>query len=266
MSAVDVAAIRRDFPILGRQVNGCPLVYLDNPATSQKPRVVIEALQRFYENSNANVHRGLHKLSEEATAQYESARAAVAGWLGAASPEEVVFTANTTEGINLVAQGWALHRLRTGDTIVLTEMEHHSNLVPWQVVAQRTGARLRFVRLTEDLRLDMEDFASALGENAKLAAFTHASNVLGTVNPVEEMCRLSRDAGVVSVVDGAQAAPHLAVDVQAIGCDFYALSGHKACGPTGSGALWGKTERLEETEPLHYGGSMISRVTWEASE
>lgn len=266
MSALDVEDIRRDFPVLARQVRGCPLVYLDNPATSQKPRVVIEALQRFYENSNANVHRGLHKLSEEATALYEGARASVAKWLGAASPDEVVFTANTTEGINLVAQGWALPRLRPGDTIVLTEMEHHSNLVPWQVVAQRTGARLRFVRITEDFRLDLQDFRAALGENTKVAAFTHASNVLGTINPVAEMCRMSREAGVVSVVDGAQAAPHLRVDVQTIGCDFYALSGHKACGPTGSGALWGKAERLEETEPLHFGGSMISRVRWESSE
>jgi cysteine desulfurase/selenocysteine lyase len=259
---LDVGTIRGDFPILAQRVNGHPLAYLDNAATSQKPREVLDAVRAYYEHTNSNVHRGLHKLAEDATAAFEGARADVARFLGAPDPENIVFTGNTTEAINIVANGWAARRLGPGDIILLTEMEHHSNLIPWQQAAARTGARLRFVSLTDDGRLDMDSFVAALSDRPKVVAFAHASNVLGTVNPVSEMVRLAKDAGALTVIDGAQAAPHFPVDVGAIGCDFYAVSGHKMCGPTGTGALYGRPERLEETEPLHFGGSMISRVTW----
>lgn len=266
MSRLDVAAIRRDFPILDRSVNGKPLVYLDNAATSQKPRRVIEAITRYYEETNANVHRGLHKLSEEATDRYEAARATVGRFIGASDPESIVFTHNSTHALNIAALGWGMKHVGPDDTIVLTEMEHHANLVPWQMVARETGARLRYVQMSLDGRLDMEDFRAAMDVGPKVAAFTHASNVLGTVNPVLEMTRLAREAGALVVIDGSQAVPHFPVDVAEIGCDFYAFTGHKMCGPTGIGALYGKPERLEETEPVLFGGSMISRVRWESSE
>jgi cysteine desulfurase/selenocysteine lyase len=263
---LDVDRIRGEFPILERTINGRPLVYLDNAATSQKPREVIEALQRYYEFTNSNVHRGLHRLSEEATEQFETARRDVARFIGAAVPECVAFVGNTTEAINVVAHGWAEPRLKPGDSILLTEAEHHSNMVPWQIAAERTGANVRYARIGEDGRLDMEDFRRALADGPKIVAAFHASNVLGTVNPVDEICRMARAAGAVTLIDGAQAAPHLPVDVERIGCDFYALSAHKMCGPTGIGALYGRADRLEETEPIHYGGSMISRVRFEGAE
>jgi cysteine desulfurase/selenocysteine lyase len=259
----DWGAIRADFPILHQEVNGKPLVYFDNAATSQKPRAVIEALGRYYERDNANVHRGLHELSNRATDAYESARGKVARYLGAASPEEIIFTRGTTEGINLVAQAWGGKFVREGDVILLTEMEHHSNLVPWQLLAERTGARLRFVPVTDDGTLALDRLDEFLTPGVKLFAFTHISNSLGTVNPVAELCRRARAVGAVSLVDGAQSAGHTSVNVRDIGCDFYAFSGHKMCAPTGSGALYGRAEVLEATPPWHGGGEMIVSVTYE---
>ncbi|MEQ1860183.1 MAG: cysteine desulfurase [Chthoniobacteraceae bacterium] len=259
----DWAAIRADFPILDQQVNGHPLVYFDNAATSQKPRAVIEALRTYYERDNANVHRGLHELSNRATDAYESARVKVARFLGANSPEEIVFTRGTTEGINLVAQAWGGRFVKAGDVILLTEMEHHSNLVPWQLLAERSGARLRFVPVLADGTLDLASLDTLLTPEVKVFAFTHISNSLGTINPVAEFCRRARDVGAVSLVDGAQSAGHAPVDVREIGCDFYAFSGHKMCAPTGSGALYGRAEVLEATPPWHGGGEMIVSVSYE---
>ena len=260
----DVEAIRADFPILQRCVNGHPLVYLDNAATSQKPRQVIDALVRYYECSNANVHRGLHTLAEEATEAYESARAKVARFIGA-EPESLVFTRNTTEAINLVAYAWGLANLKRGDRIVLTEMEHHSNIVPWQLVAQRTGAQLQYVPFTPEGELDMEALDDALKLEPKLVAIVHVSNVLGTMNPVEEITRKAHAVGAKVLIDGAQAVPHKPVDVGQIGCDFYAFSGHKMLAPTGIGALYARRELLEEMPPFMGGGSMIRRVTHQFS-
>jgi cysteine desulfurase/selenocysteine lyase len=256
----DVEAIRADFPILQRRVNGHPLVYLDNAATSQKPRQVIDALVRYYEFTNANVHRGLHTLAEESTEAYESARAKVARFIGA-EPESLVFTRNTTEAINLVAYAWGLANLKPGDRIVLTEMEHHSNIVPWQLVAQRTGAQLHYVAFTPEGELDMEALDDALRMEPKLVGIIHVSNVLGTVNPVEEITRRAHAVGAKVFLDGAQAVPHKPVDVAQIGCDFYAFSGHKMLAPTGIGALYARRELLEEMPPFLGGGSMIRRVT-----
>lgn len=263
-STYNVEAIRADFPILQRRVNGYPLVYLDNAATSQKPRQVIEALVHYYEYTNANVHRGLHTLAEEATEAYESARAKVARFIGA-EPECVVFTRNATEAINLVAYAWGLANLKQGDRIVLSEMEHHSNIVPWQLIARITGAQLHYVPFTSEGELDMEAFEEALRQEPKLVAVTHVSNVLGTINPVEEITRKAHAMGAKVLVDGAQAAPHKSVDVTEIGCDFYAFSGHKMLAPTGIGALYARRELLEEMPPFLGGGSMIRRVTHEYS-
>ena len=260
----DVEAIRADFPILQRRVNGHPLVYLDNAATSQKPRQVIDALVRYYEFTNANVHRGLHTLAEEATEAYESARAKVARFIGA-EPESVVFTRNATEAINLVAYAWGLANLKSGDRIVLTEMEHHSNIVPWQLIARLTGAQLHYVPFTPEGELDMEALDNALRQEPKLVAIVHVSNVLGTVNPVEEITRKAHAVGAKVLIDGAQAVPHKPVDVTRIGCDFYAFSGHKMLAPTGIGALYARRELLEEMPPFMGGGSMIRRVTHEFS-
>jgi cysteine desulfurase/selenocysteine lyase len=223
----DWAAIRADFPILLQSVNGCPLIYFDNAASSQKPGVVIDALKRYYEHNNANVHRGLHELSSRATAAYESARATVAKYLGAASADEIVFTRGTTEAINLVAQSWGGKFVKSGDAILLTEMEHHSNLVPWQMLAERTGASLRFLPMLADGNLDIGALDQLLTPEVKLFAFTHISNSLGTITPAAELCRRARAAGAVTLVDGAQSAGHLPVNVGEIGCDFYAFSGHK---------------------------------------
>ncbi len=257
--------IRRDFPILTRRVHGRPLVYLDNAATTQKPASVIEAEADVYRRYNANVHRAIHTLGEEATTAYEAARRTVAGFIGAADAREVVFLRNTTEGLNLVAWAWGRRRLGPGDEVVLTPMEHHSNLVPWQIVAKETGARLRFAELDGEGRLTVDAVRRALTPRTRIVAFTQTSNVLGTITPTADICRLAREAGALSVVDAAQSVPHLPVDVRALGCDFLAFSGHKMYGPLGIGVLWGRRERLEETEPLLGGGEMILKVELESS-
>jgi cysteine desulfurase/selenocysteine lyase len=244
-------------------VRGRPLVYLDNAATTQKPRAVIEALVRYYETANANVHRAIHALGEEATEQYEAARAKVAAFIGARDPATCVFVRNTTEAINLVAYAWARHRLRPGDEIVVTLMEHHSNLVPWQLAARATGARLRFVGLREDGSLDRRSLDEALGPRTRLVAVAHVSNVLGTVNPVKEIAARAHAVGALCLVDGAQSAPHMPVDVADMDCDFFAFSGHKMYGPMGIGVLYGKREHLEAMEPFLGGGEMIREVRLE---
>ena len=263
-SGLDVQRIRADFPILSRRVrHGRPLVYLDNAATSQKPRQVIDAVSRFYGDENANIHRGLHYLSEQATASYEAARARVAGFLGAAAPWEIVFTKGTTEAINLVAQSWARPRLRPGDEVLTTGMEHHANLVPWQVVCEQTGATLRFVPVTDRGELDLEGLDRLLTERTKLLAVGHVSNALGTIHPVRDLVTRAHAVGAVVLVDGAQSAPHLPVDVAELDCDFFACSGHKMLGPTGIGVLYGRAAILDGMPPWQTGGDMIERVTLE---
>jgi cysteine desulfurase/selenocysteine lyase len=264
-SSVDWQAVRKDFPILGQQVHGRPLIYFDNAATTQKPRAVLEALRSYYERDNANVHRGLHELSSRATEAYEGARVRVAQYLGAGSADEIVFTRGTTESINLVAQAWGGKFLREGHVILLTEMEHHSNLVPWQLLAERVGAQLRFVPVRDDGTLALERLDELLTPEVKLFAFTHVSNSLGTINPVADLCAKARAVGAVTLIDAAQSAGHLPVDVQKTGCDFLAFSGHKMCGPTGIGALFGRAEILEAMPPWHGGGEMIVSVSLEKS-
>jgi len=255
--------IRRDFPILHQQVNGKPLVYLDNAATAQKPRIVIDTLSRFYERDNANVHRGLHALSNRATDAFEGARTRVAKFINAADSAEVIFTRGTTESINLVAASWGGANLKKGDVILLTEMEHHSNLVPWQLIAARTGATLRYVPVlgaNAEGGLDLAVLDSLLTPEVKLFAFTHISNSLGTINPVVELCARARARGIVTVIDGAQSIGHMPVDVRAIDCDFFAFSGHKMAGVTGIGALYGRRALLDAMPPYQGGGGMISNV------
>lgn len=256
----DVQEIRRDFPILEREVNGRMLVYLDNAATSQKPRQVIEALTDYYEHHNANIHRGVHHLAEEATVAYEGARRKIARFLDAPDTAGLVFTRGTTEAINLVAYAWGRKFLREGDEVVITETEHHSNLVPWQLAAQATGAKLRFIPVLEDGTLDMEEAERLIGARTRLVGCIHASNVLATINPVERLAELAHENGALMLVDGAQSAPHLPVSVEALGCDFFACSGHKMLGPTGVGVLWGRPEILEEMDPFLGGGEMIREV------
>lgn len=251
----------KDFPILNQQVHGQPLVYLDNAATSQKPRVVIQALQNYYERDNSNVHRGIHELSRRATVAYEAARERAGKFLKTRSSNEIIFTRGTTESINLVANTWGAKNLKAGDVILLTEMEHHSNIVPWQLLAQRTGAQLAFIPVTGDVGLlDSDQIDKLLDKKVKLLSFTYISNTLGTVNPVVELCARARKLGITTLVDAAQAAGHRPINVQEIGCDFLALSGHKMCGPTGIGVLYGRHEVLEEMPPFLGGGDMISTV------
>ena len=261
----DAERIRAEFPILAQEVNGRPLVYLDNGATSQKPRRVIDAIRRYYESDNANVHRGLHALSERATTAYEGARDTVRAFLNAADRREIVFVRGATEGLNLVAQSWARPRLGPGDDVVITTMEHHSNIVPWQIVCRQTGARLRVAPIHDSGELDMEAFTDLVGERTRIVAVAHVSNALGTVNPVAEIVQTAHAAGAAVVLDGAQAAAHGAVDVRALGCDFYVLSSHKCYGPTGMGVLYGRADLLEETEPYQGGGDMIRTVSFEES-
>jgi cysteine desulfurase / selenocysteine lyase len=263
--ALDWNRIREDFPILSQEVNGHPLIYFDNAATTQKPRAVVDALRQYYEQNNANVHRGLHELSSRATEAYESARQRVASYLNATSPDEIVFTRGTTESINLVAQAWGGRFVRPNDIILLTEMEHHSNLVPWQLLAERSGARLRFLPVREDGTLALDQLPQLLTPEVKLFAFTHVSNSLGTINPVRDLCRRARSVGALTLVDAAQSAGHLPLDVQELGCDFLAFSGHKMCAPTGTGALYGRAEILDAMPPWHGGGEMIVSVTFEKS-
>ena len=250
----DVYARRRDFPALHQSVHGHPLVYLDNGATSQKPAAVIDALRHYYEHDNSNVHRGVHALSERPTRDYEAARDEVARFVNAPDRRSVVFVRGTTEAINLVARSYARPRLREGDEILVSHMEHHSNIVPWQILCEETGARLKVIPISDEGELDLDAYRSLLGERTRMVAIVHLSNALGTVNPVKEMCAAAHAAGAKVLVDGAQAAPHLPLDVQDLDCDFYAFSGHKVYGPTGIGALIGKTELFDEMPPWQGGG------------
>jgi cysteine desulfurase/selenocysteine lyase len=261
---IDWARIRSDFPLLAREVHGKPLVYFDSANTGQKPAVVISATDDFYRRHNANVSRAVHALGNEATEAYEGARGKLARHLNVRA-DEIVLTSGTTFAINLVAYSWALPRLQPGDAILLTRMEHHANIVPWQLVAQRTGATIKVAEITPEGVLDLDALEAAMTPEVKLLGVTHVSNVLGTINPVREICRLARRRGIVTVVDGSQALPHMAVDIPAIGCDFYALTGHKMCGPTGTGALWARREHLAAMPPFLGGGEMIREVRFEGT-
>jgi cysteine desulfurase / selenocysteine lyase len=262
-SGLDVEAIRKDFPILARKVHGRPLVYLDNGATSQKPQAVIDAVSRYYAEENSNIHRGVHYLSERATAAYEEAREKIKRFINAPKTQEIIFVRGTTEAINLVAQSYGRAFLKAGDEIIVSAMEHHSNIVPWQMLCEQVGARLRVIPINHDGELVMEEYRRLLTEKTKFVSVTHVSNALGTIVPVKEVVALARERGVPVMLDGAQAAPHLKLDVQAIGCDFYAFSGHKLFGPTGVGVLFGRSELLDRMPPYQGGGDMISLVTFE---
>ncbi|MCH8228578.1 MAG: aminotransferase class V-fold PLP-dependent enzyme, partial [Proteobacteria bacterium] len=260
---LDVEKVRGDFPILTRQVHGKPLVYLDTAASAQRPLAVIEATDRFYRMHNANVHRGVHQLGQEATDLYEAARRGLARFINASSEREVIFTRGTTESINLVAQSFLRPRVGPGDEILITHMEHHSNIVPWQILCEQTGASLKVVPINQRGELELDALENMLSESVKLLGVVHISNALGTVNPVEEVVRMAKRYDIPVLIDGAQAMPHLQVDVQALSCDFYCLSGHKMYGPTGIGALWAREEILEDMPPWQGGGEMIIKVTFE---
>lgn len=266
VNKVDWAAVRRDFPVLDQQVHGQPLIYFDNAATSQKPRQVVRALADYYERDNANVHRGIHELSMRATHAFEAARERAAKFINARSAEEIIWTRGATEAINLVANTWGQQNVKAGDVILLTEMEHHSNLVPWQLLAQRTGAELRFLPVTGDIGLlDLNRLDEFLTDRVKLFGMVHISNSLGTINPVVELCARARKRGITTLVDAAQSAGHRPLDVREIGCDFLAVSGHKMCGPTGIGFLHGRGEVLEQMPPWHGGGEMILTADYHKS-
>jgi cysteine desulfurase/selenocysteine lyase len=261
---LDAHALRADFPILAQEINGKPLAYLDSAVTAQKPRQVLDAMTQFYETSYGNVHRGVYALAERATEAFEGARERIARFVNAPSSRELIFTRNATEGLNLVAYAWGLTNLGPGDLVVVTELEHHSNFVPWQYIAKRTGAGFRMIPLTDSGELDIDALDRFVADGrVKVVATNLVSNALGTINPVERLSAWAHEHDAIMVVDGAQAAPHLAIDVQAIGCDFFAFSAHKLCGPSGVGALWGRRELLEEMEPFNLGGHMIRKVQFE---
>jgi len=264
-SPLDIDSIRSDFPILQRTVHDQPLVYLDNAATSQKPQQVIDAINRYYRESNANVHRGIHSLSDEATTLYEETREKVRQFINADTTSSIIYTKGTTESLNLVANAWGRKNLNPGDEILISSMEHHSNIVPWQLVARDTGATIRGIELTDEGCLDLDHLAESLNDRTRIVAITQLSNVLGTINPIGEITKMAHGAGAYVVVDGAQGAAHMPTDVQEMGCDFYAFSGHKMCGPTGVGILYGRRELLEEMHPFLGGGEMIEEVYLESS-
>ena len=260
------SSLRADFPILDQTIHGQPLIYFDNAATTQKPRMVLDALRHYYEHDNANVHRGIHELSNRATAAFEAARVRAAKFINARSSDEIIFTRGTTEGINLVAQAWGLKHLKAGDKILLTEMEHHSNIVPWQLLAERSGAKLVYLPVTGDIGLlDLSRLDECLTKDVKLFAMTHISNSLGTINPVADICTRARKLGITTLVDAAQSAGHRPIDVQEFGCDFLVFSSHKMCGPTGIGVLYGRQETLENMPPYQGGGEMILSVDFHQS-
>ena len=260
---LDIEAIRADFPILSREVHGRPLVYLDNGATAQKPAVVIDRIDRYYREQNANIHRGVHYLSQEATVAYEEARESIARWINAPASRQVLFTRGTTDSINLVASSWARRNLNPGDEVLVSTMEHHSNIVPWQMVCEETGARLRVIPIFDNGELDMAACSRMLGDRTRMVAITHVSNTLGTINPVHDLVRDAHEAGALVLLDGAQALPHMRVDMQQLDADFYAFSGHKVFGPTGVGVLYGREQLLDDMPPYQGGGDMIERVTFD---
>jgi cysteine desulfurase/selenocysteine lyase len=260
VAGYDVDALRREFPLLASEHAGRPLVYLDNAASSQKPRAVIDAVVDYYQRDNANVHRGLYDLARRSTEAYEAARETIARFVNASDSSEIVWVRGTTEAINLVASAWGGAKLRAGDEIVLSILEHHSNIVPWQLIAQRTGARIRYMDLDDEGRIRLDELDEVLSERTRIVAVAHVSNALGTIHPIREIADRAHRAGAIVVIDGAQGAPHLRIDVQALGCDFYTLSGHKMCAPMGIGALWARRELLEEMPPYHGGGEMIDYV------
>ncbi len=264
LNELDIEAIRSDFSILQTE-NDLPLIYLDSAATSQTPDCVIEAMDAYYRTYNSNIHRGIYRISEEATAKYEEARKRIGRFINARRSSQIIFTRNTTESINLVAYSWGSANLREGDEILVTVMEHHSNLLPWQLLSQRTGAKLRFIEITDEGVLQLDDLETLLTERTKIVAMTHVSNVLGTINPVQELIAAAHGVGAKVLIDGAQSVPHFDVDVQELDCDFLAFSGHKMCGPTGIGVLYGKSDLLEEMPPFLGGGSMIRSVQRESS-
>ena len=265
-AALDIEKVRADFPILERTIHGKPLVYLDTAASAQRPAAVIDAVGDFYRNHNANIHRGVHLLSQEATEDYEQARTRIADFINAPSDQEIVFTRGTTESVNLVAHSFVRSRLQPGDEILISWMEHHSNIVPWQLLCEETGAVLKVVPMNERGELEMDALTQMLNERVKLLSIVHVSNALGTINPVAEICALAKQHGIPVLVDGAQAMPHQVVDVQALGCDFYCFSGHKMYGPTGIGVLWARYDLLQAMRPYKGGGEMIRHVTFEKSE